>query len=223
MKKFFAAILVLLIPAGAHAQGLVELWNRNSAGTTHVWAPSTNTPFLSYQGLGLNDNPSGTVDYAGAGMFLIGAHGSGGLGGYGTTFAQYLAAPGSGVPEFQLVPSGITTTFRTQSAGAGTLVPVGDTLENVPPDAPFATLELVAWDNSSGLYSTWSLASVAWSFGQIAAGKSGAFTVASIGGNENPPPTFLIPSFNIWVIPEPSTVALVLLGAAASLTLRRRK
>jgi hypothetical protein len=141
-----------------------------------------------------------------------------GVGGAATTFAQLLAGPNSG----SLVPSGATTTFRTGAAG-GLTVLITDTLQNVALDAPIATLEVVAWDNSSGLYSTWATASTAWMEGLIVAGESGAFTVQSIGGNVNTPPYFAYPSFNLYSIPEPMSFALAGLGAAALLIFRRRK
>ena len=82
---------------------------------------------------------------------------------------------------------------------------------------------MVAWDNSSALYPTWAEASVAWAAGTIAAGKSGAFTLASIGGDVNTAPFITPLSFNLYMVPEPSTFALAGLGAAAMLIFRRRK
>ncbi len=58
----------------------------------------------------------------------------------------------------------------------------------IPAYAPFATFQIVAWDNSSGLYPTWAQASVAWMNSQIRAGKSAPFTVSSIGGPLIPAP-----------------------------------
>jgi hypothetical protein len=83
---------------------------------------------------------------------------------------------------------------------------------------------MVAWDNSSGLYSTWAQASVAWAFGLIAAGNSGPFNVSAIGGTQNSAPTLTgLQSFNLYFIPEPTTFALAGLGASATLIFRRRK
>ncbi len=82
---------------------------------------------------------------------------------------------------------------------------------------------MVAWDNSSTLYPTWAQASVAWAAGTIAAGKSGPFNVALIGGDVNLPPNIGVTSFNLYMVPEPSTFALAGLGAAAMLIFRRRK
>jgi len=204
------------------AQGTVTLDNRTAAGTTHVWGPGT-VSTLSLVGAGLNDNPAGTVDYAGAGMKLIGS--TGGLTA-ATTFAQLLAANGAGVAEASLTPQGATTTFRTGGAAGNLAGGKTISLANVPADSAVATLELVAWDNTSGLYPTWTETSVAWAAGLIAAGKSGAFDVSAIGGSVNTSPNLYIPSFNMYMIgsvPEPSTFALAGLGLAAMLVLRRRK
>ena len=189
-------VLALALPVGdAAGQGTVYFNNRMAANTTHVYAPSTTLPAWSLIGLGSNDLPSGTTDFTGNGMVLIGANGTGGRYGASTTFAQLIGALGSHQPESALVPLGQTTTFRT-GAAAGCLAPITDTLSAIAPyttyipkDAAAATFEIVAWDNSSGLYSTWVQASVAWMQGLITAGRSAPFTVTNIGGDINAPPS----------------------------------
>ena len=194
--------LALAMPVReASGQGTVRFDNRIPGGpgvgiTLHIWGPSTNNPALALVGLGSNDTPSGTTAFGSAsGMALIGAGGSGGHYGYATTFAQLIGAVGSNQPESALVPVGQTTTFRSGSF-LGEVASITDTLSAVPPyttaipaDAAAATFEIVAWDNSSGLYSTWVQASAAWQQGLIAAGHSAPFTVTNLGdGIYNPPP-----------------------------------
>ena len=84
---------------------------------------------------------------------------------------------------------------------------------------------MVAWDNSSGLYPTWTQASVAWENDLIPAGRSPEVTLANIGGPvNNPPVLFPVPvSFKIDFIPEPSAAVLIGLGAATVLYAGRRK
>jgi hypothetical protein len=195
-------LLLTLLPAGeASGQGVVVFNNRITGGagvgiTTHIWGPSTTYPALALIGLGSNDNPSGTTAFGTASsMSLIGAGGSGGQLGYATTFAQLIGAVGANQPESALVPVGQTTTFRS-GVMLGNVAVIYDTLSAVPPytttipeDAEAATFEIVAWDNSSGLYSTWVQASAAWQQGLIVAGHSAPFTVTAIGDpiNITPP------------------------------------
>jgi hypothetical protein len=206
--------LALAVPVHeAVSQGTVIFNNRMPGASLHVWGPSTTIPSLSLVGLGSNDLPSGTTDFAGNGMALIGANGTGGHYGSAMTFAQLIGAVGSHQPESALVPLGQTTIFRSGTA-AGFLAPVTDTLSAVAPytttiskDAAAATFEIVVWDNSSGLYSTWAQASSAWQQGLIAAGHSAPFTVTNIGGDFNTPPYLNngagvdngISSFNLFI------------------------
>ncbi len=222
MKKLVLAAFALTTAASVFAQGTVILYMRTGLGTTHVYSPAPGNPTLSLVGNGTADSPSGSVNYLGNGMVAIGQSGTAGQYGAAGTFAQLLAANGANAPEGSLTPQGAIVTFRTGTT-AGSTILITDTIGNVPKDSPAATFELVAWDNSSGLYSTWALASQAWSTGLIAAGKSGAFTVNTIGGDSNTPPNLPIPSFNLYFVPEPSTFALAGLGAAAMMIFRRRK
>jgi hypothetical protein len=120
------------------------------------------------------------------------------------------------------------TTFRT-GAAAGLVVATTSTFANIPADAAFGTFELAVWDNSSGLYPTWVQASVAFAAGLISASRSAPFNIESIGGSANTPPNIVssipgegLQSFALG-IPEPATVALAGLGAAALMIFRRRK
>jgi hypothetical protein len=184
-----AAVATLVAPA-ALAQGTVY-FNTYVRGVMvcHVYAPKPSAFCVIQVGNGTSDYPAGTTDWTG--WTLIGANGPGGQYGGTNTYAQVLAAPGYNRPESALLPAPGVTIFRTNVA-AGFVVPTTVTLQNVPVEAPAATLEIVAWDNSSGHYPTWTEASVAWEDGLIAAGRSGRWNQDKIGGI-NPPP-FLINS-----------------------------
>jgi len=222
MKKLALAILALTCAAGAFAQGTVFFQNR-LPGTliTHVYQPLAPGSSVKRIGNGSLDTPTGTTDWAGfslIGVNLAGAYGA------STTFATLLSANGAGQSESSLQAASQNTTFRTGGA-AGNVTATTATLGNVPADSAAATLEMAAWDNSSGLYSTWAQASVAWAAGLIAAGVSGPFTVTAIGGTQNSAPNLVgLQSFNLYfAVPEPGTFALAGLGAAAMLIFRRRK
>jgi hypothetical protein len=188
---------------------MVEFYNLiPGQQTTHVWGPSSTAPNLALVGLGSNDNPSGTTLFgAASAMALIGSGGSGSPYGYATTLAQLLAAPGADQPQSNLAPSGQTTTFRTSSKALGLLVGISDTLNNVPLDAPVATLQMVAWDNSSGSYPTWTEALPAWRSGLIAAGEAPPINVTNIGGPMNYLPYLVgLQSFNLYFGSPPVVV-----------------
>jgi hypothetical protein len=200
-------------------------FNNRFGGTNHVYGPSPSNPTLSLTGNASNDIPPGPGNkYTSAGMMLIGSTLTGQYGAQ-STLAQLLGAPGSNAPEQSLL-SAVTpaVSFRT-GVSAGYVASSTATFNNIAPDAPVASFEMVAWDNSTGLYPTWSLASTAWLSGVIAAGKSPEFNLYNIGGAINTPP-FLFPgleSFNIYFIPEPMTASLACLGAFAFMISRRRK
>jgi len=215
MKKLILGVLTVTTATCVFAQGTVAFVNRSGGGTSHVWVGSYN-----YQGSGINDVPGGAYDYAAHGFHLIGTVGSLAA---SSTFAQLLGAPGAGAPESSLLPGLGVTTFRT-GAAAGNVALITATFNNIAPDAPVGTFEMVVWDNSLGLYPTWTQASVAWANELILAGRSAPFNINNIGGNVNTPPGLnpALQSFGFGT-PEPSAVALSGLGAAALLIFRRRK
>jgi hypothetical protein len=223
MKKLILAAFALTTAASVFAQGTITFNNRLTS-TTHVWGPSSSNPSLSLIGLGSNDAPTpGNTPFAADGMTMIGANGLAGQYGATLTLAQLIGANGAGAPASSLLPMGAVTTFRTGGA-AGNIAGVSTTLIGIPADSAAASFEMVVWDDSSGNYSSWTLASVAWQQGQIAAGESAEFTVANIGGTSNVAPNTIIPSsFNLYFVPEPTSFALAGLGAAAMMIFRRRK
>lgn len=220
MKKLILVALTATAAVSVFAQGTVSFNNRSAGAViTHIYAPLAPGSSVHQIGNGSNDTAAGATDWSG--YALVGVNLNGQYGG-SSTFAQLLGANGANQPEASLLPSGPTTTFRT-GVGAGFVAPTTTTFNNIPANAPVATIEMVAWDNSSGLYSTWTQASVAWLNGVIAAGKSGPINVANIGGTGGAPTLDGLQSFNLYFIPEPSTFALAGLGAAAMLIFRRRK
>jgi hypothetical protein len=222
MKPLILAAFTLTLAASGFAQGTVTFNNRVVGSiVTHVYAPMAGNAAVSMIGNGTADTPPGTVDWSG--FTPIGANGTGGQFGGATTIAQLLAAPGVNQPYSSLVPQATgLATFRTGVAAGFINGGITVTLSNVLPDAPGATFEMVAWDNSSGLYPTWTQASVGVRAGLIAFGTTGTFNVGPIGGTTTPPNLTGLRSFNLYLIPEPSMLALLSLGAAL-LIFRLRK
>jgi len=108
------------------------------------------------------------------------------------------------------------TTFRTASAAAAFFVNEINpfTVQGVLPGQS-ATFKVVAWETSAGSYEA-----------AVLKGESNPFTIAQLGGTPAGGAPIPTPSLNglqgFTMIPEPSTIALGVLGAAA-LLYRRRK
>jgi hypothetical protein len=173
---------------------------------TRVFAPCPTNPTLSFVGNGNTvDLPPGVMDWSA--FTAIGTNGLTGQYSAAGTFAQLLSANGANQPESLLMPQSQTTTFRTGRA-AGFVALVTAMLSNVPEDAPAATVQMVAWDNSSSNYPTWTEALPAWKSGLIAAGKSVVLSLTNIGGPVNVPPFLLgLQSFNLFFAASPSFVS----------------
>jgi hypothetical protein len=215
------AVLLLCLTGSQAAKAQGTIYFDNDLPTvliSHVYAPLASDFYLSRIGNGPGDYPPGITSWAGFDPIGFNTNGPYGP---GNTFAQLLTAPGYNQPESSLVPQTPITTFRA-GGGYGYVAPVWVTPNNVASDGP-ATVEMVAWDNSSGHYPSWTSASLAWVQGAIAAGKSGELnlTLGVVMGM----PTFLtnLPSFNLYRVPEPSMFALAPLGLAALLGFPQRK
>jgi hypothetical protein len=223
MKALILTAVAVASAVSAFAQGTVIFNNRISTTVlqTHVYAPLAYAPYFSQIGNGSNDYPAGPTSWAG--WTTIGAAATGQYSG-SATWAALLVAPGFNAAVSSMVPAatpGIVS-FRTGAAGGFTMGGVAATANNVALDSP-ATLEMVAWDNSSGLYSTWPLALAARMSGAgNAIGWSNPFNL-TLGGTATPPYLVGLQSFGLIPAPEPSTFALASLGAAALLIFRRRK
>jgi hypothetical protein len=223
MKRLILLAITLTSALSVLAQGTVVFNNRIAGtGITHVYSGP-----LYRTGNGSADVPPGPTDYR-FGFTLIGT--VGGMTG-STTFAQLIGANGAFAPESSLLPStSPATTFRT-GAAAGFVAGTTATFNNIPPDAGAASFELAVWDNSSGLFPTWTQASVGIAGGLIAGGRSAEFNLTQIGGTTFTPPNIVssIPGLGlqsfvaIVFIPEPTTIALASLGAAALFIFRRRR
>lgn len=210
MKKLILTAFAVTCAVSVFAQGTVNFQSRiANVLVTHVYVGGDQ----QYWGNGPTDLPAGTTTW-GANFTLASG---------GSYLCALMSAPGTADPKGNF--ANLVAPFRT-GAGAGFISGGQATLANVAKDAPSATLQLFAWDNSSGAFGTVQAAWTAYNNARssITAGVSSPFVVNGIGGDLNVPPNLLgLTSFNIWTpVPEPSTLALAGLGAAM-LIFRRRK
>jgi len=229
MKKSLTIVTLLAGAVGAYSQGLVQ-WEAYSAGggstlpvSVEVYAPSPSAPGTQVYGNGANDVPAGTQTYTGA---LIGGSGTGATS--PTDYAngnlwsvQLYGNGGSGDAASTLVAvPGATETFATSAGDAGEWnAPASSaSIPNSTAGGP-VTVQLDVWYNGGGTLT----------YAQAAAagdpvGVSPIMTLTS-GAPPATPPTLAgggLTSFSLMQTPEPSTIALGIIGASSFL-LRRRK
>jgi len=219
-KDIVSVAMLLHCAATGHSQGLIQFGNSFGSGATGFRAPifgfDSSNPTLSQVGnppspLG---NPGGTTVYAGP---LL--HGT------GYTIALFAGLAGTSESELMLV---MATTFRTASGNvlpAGLISTTTVAVNGVWPGQT-ATLQIRVWDNKGGTITSWAqvLALDQQDIGDRTAHGSSSLFQSYLGALW--PPTLPVPpatvgweSFNIYIVPEPSVIALGLLGCAA-LTVR---
>jgi len=234
MKKLILAAFALTAAASVFAQGTIY-FNDNVSSTSlriHVYGPLAGNTGFSQIGNGANDALAGTTVWTG--FTAVGTTLASGQ----NTYSSLLAAPGN-TSDLSLFQAGLTrpgvtiSTFKT-GGGAGFNNAVNATFNNILPDYTGGfSWEMVAWDASAAQagydLTAWKPtvgkgAFDAWQAGLIAAGVSGIFhSSAPVGGTGAVPNLVGLQSFNLFLVPEPSTFALAGLGAAALLIFRRRK
>jgi hypothetical protein len=218
MKKILLFSLSLVVAVGAFAQGTINFNNAAGAGlVARIYDVSPEAPTTQIRGNAANGVPAGTTVYTGAPL-------------QGTGYvAELWGIVGGGAAESSLERLA-SSTFRT-GTGAGVLF--GNLSVMVPNTPAFAnggaaggyigTFQLRAWNAGlAGPAATW--ASVMNS--PIPHGTSVLVTSGQLGGTGNPPVTTPnlvgLTSFNLTV-PEPSAIALGVLGLGTLMFLRRRK
>jgi hypothetical protein len=234
MKKSLPILVTLLAGAvGAYSQGTIE-WDDYAPKVPGdgfeitVWSPQAATGQVF--GNGPTDTPAGTQTYTGV---AIGGGNSGtGPSGYGNgnNFSiELLYGVGANATSLSPVPNAITT-FDTSGGGnpaagyPGSWDAGGGVFVTVPGVAfgTAGTFQLAAWYNGGGTL-TYAQASA---FGS---GNPYGLSVAeniTLGGPPGVPSTLNpITSFslNANTVPEPSTIALGVIGASAFLMRLRRK
>lgn len=210
LKKFIVTMALVGVATASYGQGTVNFETANIGPSARVYATGSNK----------------TVPVFGNGFF-----------------AQLYAAAGSGAVESALAPVKTPVNFRGTSAAstsAGYVQTFGTTSKGTEVDPVVvvtptaggpATVQLRAWSSNFDTYELANAAVTAQNPTAFAA-ESAVLSIASTGGGGAPPglPVDLTgltgkdgAGIELRGIPEPSTVALGVLGAAALLFARRRK
>jgi len=220
MKKNLLVIAGLLCAtAGAFAQGSIQFANRlvnttTAAVVSPIFGVDPANPTQEKHGqpatAATAPIPTGTQTYGGTGLV-----------GSGFTASLWARVAGSSAPFVQAA----TTPFRPAGSTAtpgfwvtpGTAVIIG----NVPSDPAVRGEFLIrVWDNQNGTVGDWATALAR----NVAHGEGPSFVVSDqLGGGVVLSPTLRgMESFQLTV-PEPSVIALGVLGAGCLFLLRRRK
>lgn len=237
MKKILLISACLTLAHAAFSQGTVAFANRNGSSTTaapgQVIAPvyglNPTAPTQRISGNTSAGVPVGTTAY-GTSPFLFNdaTH----------TYVATLWGLSSTLPMsgdarnnnlVQASPNN-NATFRTSTSGTFAGVwnsPGAIPIAGVATDTDHPFLQVRVWDTKGGTINTWTEALNAWNAGQIALGYSDIFQIPfALGGTLNPPNTQPnmqgMQSFNVTMVPEPSTIALGILGAGCLFLLDRK-
>jgi hypothetical protein len=191
MKAILVCVTLILVSVKLHAQGTLVFSNRPA------WVGGTAA--------------ENAVRRAGDGVRLAGADWA----------AQLYWAPGPGAPESSLTPVGSPVNFTTGGA-AGFVGPVVVVMPGAPPGST-VTVQMRAWNISAGLTYEIALATLGgWT------GYSYPINVNHLGGPDPgggpdwpPAPLVGLRGFYVYIpIPEPTSLALGVLGAAILLLSR---
>jgi hypothetical protein len=215
MKTSLSILSALCLPLQVWGQGTFAFNNDgvNGSPIAPVYSPEASNPHEQKWGNAANANPSGPQTYTGEP-----------LGGVAYSVeAWYSLTPVLDV--YALTPNA--------SAADRSLInffPVGGFFERDDvfvadvAGAPGIYLQVRAWDNAGGQYSSWA---GAWGAAQAGSGKavgwSKVFWQPVAYGTFPPPGLYNFESFNIFIVLEPGTLVLTGLGGLCLLLLRRHK
>jgi hypothetical protein len=228
MKKSLTIVSLLAGAVGVYAQGTVQ-WQAYYPGkiSIEVYGPQPTSPTIQTYGNSAYDIPAGGTTYDQSTYLGGAATGATSPSDYanGNLWSiQLYAGATSGLTASQLDPvAGATSTFATSAADAGEWN--GGSTVAIPSStggsAGSATVQLYVWYNGGGTL-TYAQALNAGD----PVGVSQLLSIVGLGGGSPPAtaPTIAgMTSFSLAVTPEPSTIALGVIGASAFLLRLRRK
>jgi len=226
MKKILLISALLSLASVALPQGSVNFDNRTADNNAAIFNVDPANPSVRKVGNTATGVPAGSVTYAGAPLS-------------GTGFTATLwganAASATGSADANNLSLLATTTFRPQTSGgfSGRVSPLAanPTVPGVASTSDRATFQVRVWNNQGGTITTWTDALLAASQNRTTIGYSDLFTIPQPLGDLVPPggtpttaPNLIgLTSFQLFAVPEPSVIALGVLGAGCLFLLRRRK
>jgi hypothetical protein len=233
MKKTLITVSLLLGAIGLQAQGYVN-WNANGTWGISFYSPDTTTPTQIFTGDSQQDIPAGSTVYTGGWIGTSSSPGAGvGVAPASFQGVNYQNAAGFEVGLYMDTSAAAVKTdiltgtpLATDTINGGGLAGIGS--EASDPSASggsIVNLGLAAWYTDGGLYTSYQAAVAA---GQPAgyAISTGTQTLGSLTGTPETinGATIGLPSFSLaTTIPEPSTIALGVIGASTFLMRLRRK
>jgi len=229
MKKSLTGAVALLAGAFmAHSQGTVSFVNYGS-GNAYVYVSlksgSTTTPIGGATG-GVGNNPS--ADVGDGNQWTVALYGAAGAGDAASTLLPLLQEPVApatvGLPVTATLAGGAAANDPPQYAGTWYTTEYGVVPSGTTGGA--ATVQVYAWYNAGGTITSYAAAVAA---GNDPHGFSATANVTSLGGPEPTGPAATaaalpnVGNFSVTGVPEPSTIALGVMGASAFLLRLRKK
>jgi hypothetical protein len=248
MKKSLTAIALLAGAVGVHAQGTVTFATYQFSWNIAVWSPQVATPTVGQQGNASTDLPVGSTVYTGVPLGGAGATAGTSPTSYGNgsdyTIGLY-AVPGAGQTiNLSSTSDLIATALFATTGGTGAANVVNGPNGGLAGSwgtayqllaitgtsaGGTATIQLAAWYNggsADGFALTYAEAVASLD----PAGSSAVANIGPLGGTPasgppiTPPDLVGITSFSLTQqVPEPSTIALGVIGASTFLMRLRRK
>ncbi len=233
MKKSLIIASLLAGAIGVYAQGYLN-WNANSTWSISVYSPQVATAGVIQTGDSPQDVPAGTVTYTGGWIGGGASPGTGvgptpnpGPGGY-----NYQAAGGFEIGLYVDTSSAAVLTDITSGTPAATTgisdggIGFISSVTEIPSlsSGQLVNVGLGAWYTSAGTIGSYAAAVAA----QVPAGYNISTAQLALGSLTGTPvtigPSLGLTSFSLaTTVPEPSTIALGVIGASAFLMRLRRK
>jgi len=223
MKKILLFTASLVVAASAFAQGTVQFNNIVSASSLRfpIYNIDPASPTLEKHGNTTTGQPAGVQTYGTAALlegtgFTVELWGLVGTGNSSNSLARlagtsFRTGPAAGFINTALLPGG-SSLVAVPGAPIGTAA------------TPSGTFQIRAWNNVGGTIGNWA---AALALPAVARGASEIVNAGPLGGTGIPANTDPVlagmTSFNLHIVPEPSAIALGVLGLGTLMFLRRRK